>query len=201
MSLELPGVVLAAGASTRMGRPKLLLPIEPGGTLLGRLLGTLADAGIWPLVVVTRADLVVESAWNDPRARRVSVVVNPDPSRGQLSSLLTAIDSFSERPGGIVQSLVDLPLVSVRTVRALADAWHAGHAPLVRPTYDGRTGHPVIFGARLLDALHSADLQQGARPLVRRFVSLGVEVPVDDPAILEDIDTPEDYARLVGPTR
>jgi molybdenum cofactor cytidylyltransferase len=201
VTLELPGVVLAAGASTRMGRPKLLLPIEPGGTLLGRLLGTLADAGIWPLAVVTRADLVVESVWNDPRARHVSVVVNPDPSRGQLSSLLTAIDSFSERPAGIVQSLVDVPLVSVQTVRALADTWHAGHAPLVRPTYRGRAGHPVIFGARLLDELRGADLQDGAKPLVRRFAPLGVEVPVDDPAILEDIDTPEDYARIVSGTR
>ena len=59
--IQLPGVVLAAGASSRMGRPKALLPLEPGGTVLGRILGTLADAHISPLVLVTRAYVDVSS--------------------------------------------------------------------------------------------------------------------------------------------
>ena len=197
MSLVLPGIVLAAGASSRMGRPKLLLPIEPGGTLLGRLLGTLANAGVWPIVVVTRKALAIETAWRDPRASRISVVINPDPSRGQLSSLLCALESFTDPPEAVLQALVDIPLIRVATVRAIADAWQTARPPLVRPTHQGRTGHPVIFGAGLLEVLRAADLQEGAKPIVRRFVPLGLEVPVDDPAILEDIDTPEDYERLV----
>jgi molybdenum cofactor cytidylyltransferase len=198
VSQQLPGIVLAAGASTRMGRPKLLLPVEPGGTLLGRLLGTLADAGVWPLVVVVRKALAIESAWRDPRAPRIDVVVNPDPSRGQLSSMLCGLDSLRDHPDAVLQAQVDVPLIRVDTVRALVDAWHASRPPLVRPVCQGRTGHPVIFGAGLLDVLRTSDLHSGAKPIVRRFAPLGVEVPVDDPLILEDIDTPEDYERVVG---
>jgi molybdenum cofactor cytidylyltransferase len=200
VSRELPGIVLAAGASTRMGRPKLLLPVEPGGTLLGRLLGTLADAGVWPLVVVVRRTLAMESAWRDPRAPSVGVVVNPDPSRGQLSSMLCGLDSFGDRPDAVLQAQVDVPLIRVETVRALVDAWHAARPPLVRPVFHGRTGHPVIFGGGLLDVLRTTDLRGGAKPVVRCFAPLGVEVAVDDPLILEDIDTPEDYRRVVGMT-
>ena len=200
MSRELPGIVLAAGASTRMGRPKLLLPVEPGGTLLGRLLGTLADAGVWPLVAVLRRAIAIESAWRDPRASRVRVIVNPDPSRGQLSSMLCGLDSLGERVDAVLQAQVDVPLIRAETVRAVVDAWYATRPPLVRPAYRGKTGHPVVFGAGLLETLRTSDLHGGAKPIVRRFAPLGVEVPVDDPMILEDIDTPEDYARLVGLT-
>jgi molybdenum cofactor cytidylyltransferase len=200
MTRELPGVVLAAGASSRMGRPKLLLPVQPGGTLLGRLLGTLANAGVWPLVVVVRRMLAIESAWLDPRAPRVTVVVNPDPARGQLSSMLCGLDAITDPPEVVLQAQVDVPLIRVETVRALVDAWQASRAPLVRPIFQGCTGHPVIFGAGLLEVLRAADLHGGAKPVVRRFAPAGVEVPVDDPMILEDIDTPEDYRRIVGLT-
>ena len=200
MSIALPAVVLAAGASTRMGRPKLLLPVEPGGTLLGRLLGTLADAGVWPLVVVVRRTLAIEAVWRDPRAASVVVVVNPDPSRGQLSSMLCGLNSFGDRPDAVVQAQVDVPLIRVETVRALVDAWHVARPPLVRPVFQGRTGHPVVFGAGLLEVLRTTDLRGGAKPVVRRFAPHGVEVAVDDPLILEDIDTPQDYERLIGLT-
>ena len=176
----------------------MLLPVEPGGTLLGRLLGTLADAGVWPLVVVVRRTLAIESAWRDPRAPGVVVVVNPDPSRGQLSSMLCGLDSFGDRPDAVLQAQVDVPLIRVETVRALVDAWHVARPPLVRPVFQGRTGHPVIFGAGLLDVLRTTDLRGGAKPVVRRFAPHGVEVAVDDPLILEDIDTPEDYRRVDG---
>ena len=82
---------------------------------------------------------------------------------------------------------------------ALLAAWHQTHAPLVRPVYRGRHGHPVIFGAPLLDALRSADVELGAKPVVHRFLADAVSVPVDDPATVDDIDTPEAYERLGRP--
>jgi molybdenum cofactor cytidylyltransferase len=194
----IPGLVLAAGASSRMGRPKALLPLAPEGTFLGRVLATLAGAGVDPLVVIAREALDVRAAWPDPRAGAVRVVVNPSPDRGQLSSLLCGLDAL-DAPPAVLVTLVDVPLASRRTVSAVIDAWQRSGAPLVRPTTGGRHGHPVIFSGPLLAALRSADPVAGAKPVVRAFEASQVNVPVDDPGILEDIDTPADYERLVGP--
>jgi molybdenum cofactor cytidylyltransferase len=197
MSAHLPGLVLAAGASSRMGQTKALLQIEPGGTFLGRILGTLADAGIAPLLVITRDRLDIGTAWADPRATRVVEVINPDPSRGQLSSLMCGVDALQADADGVLMALVDVPLVRVASVRALIDGWRMTKPPLARLTCGGRHGHPVIFGSALLEALQGADPSEGAKPLIRAFASRGIDIPVDDPGILVDVDTPDDYARLV----
>jgi molybdenum cofactor cytidylyltransferase len=192
---SIPGIVLAAGASVRMGRPKAFLPMTPGGTILGRVLGTLADAGVEPLVVVARAAFSPSEAWNDPRADAVLVVLNPDPDRGQLSSLVCGIQAIDPAAPGALMTLVDIPLVRTATVTSLVRAWERDHAGLVRPRHDGRNGHPVIFGRALLDALVHANLAHGAKPVVRSFAPHAVNVPVDDPGVLIDFDTPEEYAR------
>jgi molybdenum cofactor cytidylyltransferase len=192
---SIPGIILAAGASVRMGRPKAFLAMTPGGTVLGRVLGTLADAGIAPLLVVARARFTLREAWNDPRADDVRVVLNPDPDRGQLSSLVCGIQAVDPAAPGALMTLVDIPLVRTTTVTSLLRAWERDCAVLVRPRHDGRHGHPVIFGRALLDALARADLTQGAKPVVRSFARDAVNVPVDDPGVLIDFDTPEEYAR------
>jgi molybdenum cofactor cytidylyltransferase len=180
-----------------MGRPKPFLPMEPGGTVLGRVLGTLADAGLDPIVVVARERFAPSGAWRDLRADRVRVAVNPDPDRGQLSSLLCGLDQLEPGVPAVLMTLVDVPLVTVATVRGLVTAWQREHAVLVRPVHAGRHGHPVIFGRALLDALRLADLAEGARPVVRDFADQGLDVPVDDPGVLVDLDTPDDYARHI----
>ena len=195
----IPGIVLAAGASRRMGRPKALLPAEPGGTMLGRVLHTLAGAGLDPLIVVSRETLTVADAWRDSRAGGVRVVINPEPDRGQLSSLACALQALGPVPPAALVTLVDIPLVRSETVRQLLSAWRSSGAPLVRPLVDGRHGHPVIFGATLLDRLRTADPALGARPVVRAFAARAVDVAVDDAGVLQDIDTPDEYRRLVGP--
>jgi molybdenum cofactor cytidylyltransferase len=196
MTSPLAGIVLAAGASTRMGRPKAFLPMTPGGSVLGRVLGTLTDAGIAPLVVVARSLFVPSEWWTDPRAdERVRVVVNEAPERGQLSSLLCGIAALPEDAPAALMTLVDIPLVQTSTVRALIGAWQTDPAVLVRPVHEGRHGHPVIFGRALLRALANADPAHGAKPVVRSFAHEGLDVPVEDPGILIDLDTPDEYAR------
>ena len=195
MTTKVPGIVLAAGASVRMGRPKAFLPLVPGGTVLGRVLGLLADAGVSPLIVVAREAFAVASAWEDPRAADVRVIVNPDPDRGQLSSLVCGIDALAAEAPAALMTLVDIPLVQPSTVAALLAAWFRDPAPLVRPIHEGRHGHPVIFGRALLDALKRADPAEGAKPTVRSFAWDAVSVPVDDPGVLIDLDTPDEYER------
>jgi molybdenum cofactor cytidylyltransferase len=195
----IPGIVLAAGASSRMGRSKALLPAEPGGTLLGRVLATLADAGVDPLIVVTRAVLDLGLAWPDSRAARVRQVVNPLPDRGQLSSLWCGLDALGGDPEAVLVTLVDVPLARTSSVAALLEAWQHSLAAFARLCYAGRHGHPVIFGARMLASLRTSDPDLGAKPVVRAFEAMALDVDVDDPGVVEDIDTPDDYARLVGP--
>jgi molybdenum cofactor cytidylyltransferase len=196
--MRLPGIVLAAGASSRMGQTKALLPIQPGRTLLGRVLTTLSAAGIEPLVVVSRSHLEIGDAWDDARSADVVQTINPDPSRGQLSSLVCGLDALSTTWPAVLMTLVDVPLPRVDTVRLLVDAWRRTQAPLVRPMHEGRHGHPAIFGAALLDSLRAADVGEGAKPIVRAFADRAIDVAVDDPGVLVDVDTPDAYRRLIG---
>jgi molybdenum cofactor cytidylyltransferase len=190
--MRLGAIVLAAGASVRMGRPKSLLLTPSGETFVGRIHAALAAAGLDPVVIVTREDLEEAIAAAVPRAR---IVVNVDPGRGQLSSLLVGLDELAPRDAAMV-TLVDLPLVRVETVQAIVEAWRRSRASLVRPLHAGRHGHPVIFGATLLAALRHADPIAGAKPVVHAFAREALDVPVDDPGTIHDVDTLDEYLRM-----
>lgn len=193
--MTLPGIVLAAGASSRIGRPKALLPVATGiaDTFAARIADTFTRAGVHPVVIVTREALAAEVA---AAARRARVVINPDPDRGQLSSLLTGVDALGACPA-VVVTLVDVPFVAEETVRLLIARWEETRSPVVRPRYEGRHGHPTIFDARVIAALREADLQAGAKPVLERFAGEAISVDVTDPAVAFDVDTPQDHARAM----
>ena len=190
----LPAVILAAGESSRMGRPKALLPVAGGEPFVARIARVLGEGGAGPLLVVTRAELAVALQSAVPGA---AIVVNPDPARGQLSSLQCALAALGQDPAAVIVTLADVPLVSPETVRSLIGAWRTSRAPLVWPSHRGRHGHPVVFAPPLLEALRTADPAPGARPVVRRFAPSAVTVEVADAAVLLDVDTPGEYDRLI----
>jgi molybdenum cofactor cytidylyltransferase len=97
----------------------------------------------------------------------------------------------------VLVTLIDVPLVTAGTVRALLAAHRAHNAAIVRPVSKGRHGHPVIFGRALFDELRRADPAQGAKPVVRAHAAEMIEVPVQDEGAFTDIDTREDYERLI----
>lgn len=182
-----------------MGRVKALLPSGDGRTFLARLAGTMEAAGVDPLVVVAGAHAAAIAAAVRAGALRTEVVVNRAPGRGQLSSLLAGLEALAPRgPEAVVVTPVDYPLVSQDTVRRLVDAWRASGALIVRPERGGHHGHPVVFGAGLFAELRRADLSAGARGVIARHLADVVDVPVDDAGAFEDIDTPDDYRRLIG---
>ena len=191
------GIILAAGASSRMGRAKALLPIGDD-TFVTRVCRTLLEAGVDDLVVVAGAehDSVGEALSRAGLPARV--VENPRREEGQLSSVLAGL-AVADRPGvdAVLVHLVDAPLVHPRTARAVLDAFLRTHAPIVRPSVRGRHGHPVLFARRVFDDLRRADPAVGARAVVCARAADICDVQIDDDGALQDVDTPEDYARLV----
>lgn len=186
-----------------MGRPKTLVLVDDHDTFMTRLVRTLREGGVDDVVVVVSADGPVEEikvalATVPPEPR---VVVNPDPSRGQLSSLLVGLGAI-DRPGvaAVLMTLVDVPLVSPGTVSSLLDVYAATRSPIVRPTRldDESHGHPVIFDRALFGELRQASFETGAKAVVRAHEAEIANVPVDDDGAFLDIDTPADYQRIFG---
>lgn len=196
----IPAVILSAGASSRMGRPKALLDLA-GEPFLSRIARTLRLGGVADVVVVTGPHDAEIRAWIDSVADRIGplrVAYNPVHESGQLTSLLAGLATV-DHPGvlAMLVTLVDLPLVRPATVTALLAAWRATRAPVVRPRFGERHGHPVVFDRVVFDALRHARLDQGARSVVHTLGAAVLDVPTDDEGVCLDVDTPEDYARAI----
>jgi molybdenum cofactor cytidylyltransferase len=182
-----------------MGRSKALLPVWPDGpTFVAHLSASLLAGGTADVLVVGRPDDEPLRTEVDRIGPRVRFAVNPQADEGQLSSLLAGLNA-ADRPGvrGVLLTPVDAPLVQPATVRALLTAFASGHASIVRATHDGRHGHPVIFARALFDELRRADPGVGARAVVRAHAGDVLDLEIDDPAVLDDIDGPDDYARVL----
>lgn len=192
----LSAVVLAAGEARRMGPYlKPLLPLQ-GGTFLEGIVHTMIRSGADEfLVVVGYEHELITAAVQLPEAR---FVVNDAWRSGQLSSLQTAVRALSPHSEGMLFTPVDHPLVSLSTYRVLIERWMEDRDSIVIPRYEGRKGHPAIFPARLYGALLHDELQGGARDLIYREMESVLFVPVQDPGVVHDIDTLDDYRRLIG---
>lgn len=192
----IPAIVLAAGKSSRMGRTKATLPLGEGDTFLTRIVRTFRSSGVDDVVVVVGhdADAVVDSfSRTDVAARFVD---NPNYEQGQLSSLLAGLQVV-DRPGvvAVLMTLVDVPLVSESTVRAVLTRYRETHAPVVRPVRGPQHGHPVLIDRALFDALRRADPATGAKPIIRANATAAGDVPVIDDGAFADFDTPDDVRR------
>jgi len=199
----IPALVLAAGKSSRMGRTKALLSLGSSGeTFLHRIIRVLREGGADAVVVVIGGDAAAVRASLPRDDARISAVENPRYEEGQLSSLLAGLAAVEQRYDNVeavMMTLVDLPLISAATVRAVREAFLANPgAPLVRPRRGGRYGHPVIFNRSIFGELRRADPSTGAKPVVHAHAAEEVNVDVDEEGAFIDIDTPDDYERLIA---
>lgn len=199
MASVIPAIVLAAGRSSRMGRAKATLPAGDGHTFLTRIVRTFLDADVDDVIVVVGHDADAIAASFAESGLPARFVVNRDYDRGQLSSLLAGLDVI-DRPGvtAVLVTLVDVPLVSTSTVRAVIDSYRRTRAPIVRPTSGDRHGHPLLIDRSIFGALRAADPSTGAKPIVRAHATAVGDIALDDEGAFTDIDTEEDYRRMIS---
>lgn len=187
-------LLLAAGGSTRMGRPKQLLPYH-GRTLLRRAAETAAATGYAPIVLVTGAlhdELATEIA-----GLPITLAHNPDWETGMASSIRTGLMALAAaQPTAVLIMLTDQPLVTPDILNQLIEQQQATQAPIVAAVYGDTLGVPAVFAETLIPQLLELRGQQGANRLIASLGDAVGRVPFD--AALLDVDTPEQYAALLG---
>jgi len=201
-------VILSAGESSRMGRDKALLPWPPAGpeqTAPGQTFLSAAIRSLSP-----HADMVIVVAGNnEPNlepvvyANNASLVRNPDPSRGQFSSLQVGLQEVLNRGrDAAIVTLVDRPPVAGATLDFLHHAFEIAYEQekwAVVPEYAGKHGHPIFIGREMITAFLTADPTSTARDVEHANQQHIQYVPVDDPFVSMNVDTLADYAALIQP--
>jgi molybdenum cofactor cytidylyltransferase len=194
-------IILGAGASSRMGQPKLLLPWN-GTTIIGHLIRQWQALDAAQITVVCRPDDEPISAelvrLGFPRKNRI---VNPEPERGMFSSIQCAAHWPGWQPGLTSWAIVlgDQPHLHYETLRNLV-AFHARHSiAICQPSHEGHAGHPVLLPRSAFELLKNTDAQTLKTFLKQNDASI-VKCPVTDPGLALDLDTPEDYKRLTSKT-
>jgi molybdenum cofactor cytidylyltransferase len=187
------GIVLAAGASTRLGRPKQLLDLA-GKPILQHVVDAAEVAPLDEIVVVLghAARAVSQAITLPPTAR---FVINPDHAGGQSTSLRAGLHATDARSTAAVILLGDQPAIRPDAVASVVEAWRAGHNPAVQASYSGTPSHPVLFDRSVWTEIEGVTGDRGARAILPAHPDwvLQVEVGGNPP---EDIDTEEDYSRI-----
>jgi molybdenum cofactor cytidylyltransferase len=188
----LAAVVLAAGLSRRMKSEKILLPFGRS-TVLETILATLALSGVEEVVCVLRPDL--PDAARRARDAGARVVWNARPEEDMLLSIRLGLEAVSTTAPAVFIWPADCPAVSLRTIEALARL--ADPARVLIPAYRSRRGHPALLGRELIPAVAGIPPREGLRHLWRARAEAVEEIAVDDPGVLQNLDTPEAYRTAV----
>lgn len=192
---KVAGLILAAGKSERMGRPKALLPFQRS-CFLTHIFTEATHSELTGVTVVLghQSDAILKALPEiEPHT-----LLNRDYEFGQLSSLQCGLKHLSSaQPDGVMVFLIDHPMVHRTLVNQLIEGFSRNTSSIVIPSFEYRRGHPMIFGAELFNELLAAPLDQGAITVVRKHAHDILHLEVDEPGVLVDIDTPEAYEEYV----
>lgn len=192
---KIAGVILAAGSSSRMGQTKQLMPFKEK-TLLGQVIENAEKSALHEVIVVLGHD------FNKIRKSLdlfcdTKLVRNTAYLKGQSTSLIKGLENVSPWCDAAMFLLGDQPLVTDRVINQLIDAFETKTTRMIIPYFNGRRGNPVIIARDLFHRLTELSADTGARALFDEFKEDIVKVAVNTDSILVDVDTPEDYKKLM----
>ncbi len=199
LSPSFAGVILAAGASSRMGRDKALLSWQGKTFLLGAI-QALRPLTEFVVVVAGENEANLAPIVN---AEAAFLVRNPDPTQGQFSSLQSGLDNVLDRGrDAAILTLVDRPATALATVELLKNTFLQADDNVwaVVPEFGGKHGHPIVIGREMMNAFLRAPASSSARDVEHANQNHILYVPVTDPLVTANVDTPEDLQNLMAGT-
>ncbi len=187
---SISAILLAAGESRRMGKPKLLMPL--GKTIiLEQTIDNLLGSRVSEVIVVLgyRAEEVMKKIAVKP----IKIALNPAYHRGMSTSIVTGLNSVDDRAQAVMLALADQPFVNTKTINRLVEEFFSHNKGITIPVYQGRQGHPVIFAIKYKEELLALAGDVGGRQVIRQHPDDILEVVVDSESINIDIDTISNY--------
>lgn len=192
-------ILLAAGESNRMGRPKQLIPFGQS-TILEQAIDNLLNSAVSETIVVLghRAVEVLKAI----AAKPVKIAINTNYQQGMSTSIITGLNLIDSRAQAVIIALGDQPFVDSQTINSIMETFTANHKGIAIPVYQGRRGHPVIFDIKYKSELLRLKGDIGGREIIDRHPDDVLEVTVNCEGVLIDIDTMDNYTlRTVNPNR
>ncbi len=187
-------IILAAGSSTRMGTQKLLLAYNDSTmieTVVDNVLGSMVDKVM--VVLGTDSEDITRTIGDKP----VEFCHNQHPEKGMLSSVMCGFKALPDDANTVLVYLGDQPNIPPSITNTIIEAYNEELYGIVIPVHDRRRGHPLLVDLKYRRDIFKLDLEKGLRALMHLFPEDVLEVDVDEPGILVDIDTREDYSRAM----
>lgn len=187
---EVCAIVLAAGESKRMGSPKMLLAYN-GTTVLGKVIENVLAAGITEPLVISGAerDDIIKAAMKYP----VKHCYNDKYRSGMLSSVQCGLTSLADECRAVLVMPGDQPMIGESEINKVIKAWRRSGRGIVMPSFNGKRGHPLLVDMKYRPEILALPEEEGLRRLAERHPDDVLEAETDDPSVLRDIDTKEDY--------
>jgi 4-nitrophenyl phosphatase len=193
-TLPVAAIILAAGASTRMGRPKQLLPVG-GRPMVRRVAEAVCAAGPAQVIVVVGA--YAEAVRQALAGLPLQVIANEQWAAGMSTSLHAGLRAVEPGVRAALIVLADQPGLTPDLIRALVDRYQATGIPVVAPFFRGRRGSPVLFDRALFGELLAVEGDEGGRQVLARYEQRLARVEVAAAELLRDVDTRQEYEQLI----
>ena len=186
-------IVLAAGESTRIGTPKLLLQIK-GKSLLQHVVDNALQSKVGEVIVVLGAEAT--KLRRELKQRRVKIIENASYKEGLSTSLKVGLQAVSPQARAVLALLGDQPLISHDIIDALIDKYEESGSIMVAPVYRGRRGNPVLFDSSLIPELTKVTGDKGGREIIEKHLAQLATIDFESTIIGSDIDSWDDYIEI-----
>ena len=195
MQPMLSAILLAAGQSRRMGRPKQLMPLGQS-TLLERAVDNLLNSSVDETIVVLGHQ--AQEIGKKIAFKPVKIALNPDYQKGMSRSIAAGLAELNPESQAVMLALADQPLVASATINQLIDAFKKHDKGIALPTHRGRRGHPIIFDIKYKAELFKLKGDIGGREIIQNHPDDVLKVAVDSESVISDIDTQDDYQSQIS---